>query len=285
MQYFFSYLIGVCLTIILFIIFYNIYKKKVFQEERIKFDYKFGKIKISSQIFDISIKTKTWYNYLCSVLDRKLIFLLVVNLCSRASKLKFKTECKRHFDDSHIGFIIGNFSCFFVIFCLNNLNKIFDFLFKCSICCNSKEEASESAFSRFILIESISIIILSLIASFEIPEEWIKWISFKAIAISGSVNFVFSEYYSYQEINYLSISGTVSIAQMIFRGIEFLVEPFEKNVWYFIQFIPAIGAIIACWIHICFNYYKFIYCCNCCFISCCIYLGNKFIDLCICIYN
>ena len=264
------YLIGSFFTFCLFLIFYCVYKNDIFKEEkeRINFDYLLGKFKISSEMFDISVKTKTFCNYLSSMFDRKLIFLMMINLCSRASKLKFKTDYKNFFEDSSIYFVIINFLLSFVIFIINICLKS---KLTCTYC-----NSTETAFSSFIIFESFIIIIFSVVALFDIGDQWIKWISFKSIMISGSVNFLFSEYYSTEYINYLSISGLVSIAQIIFRILEFLIEPFKNSNWYWMQIGFSLTAIVTCIVSCCGNYYKFVRCCN--IFNKCISCYNKLVS-------
>ena len=174
---------------------------------------------------EISIRTKTICNYVCSFFNRKLVFLLIANLCSRTSKLKFKTEYKNHFqkDDSSEWFIIGNFFGSYVIFIINAILRN-------QRCCEVYD-SNEKNFSFFILVEnSVMAIISCLLYYFNIGENWIKWISFKSILISDSVNFIFSEYFCNEYTIYLSISGIVAFAQFIFRIIEFFLNLLKESV-------------------------------------------------------
>ena len=270
MSLFYFYLITTSLTYLFSLIFYYC-NKDIFVKEKneIKIDYLLGKVNISSKLIDISIKTKSsFFHYLCSIFNRKLVFLLVVNLCSRSSKLKFKTEYKKYFEDddeSTVWFIIINFCLSFVI------SFIFIWI-KCSnnICCNNIYK-----FSFFISFENIVIGLISTLCFFNkiTGNNCIKWISYISILISGSVNFIFSDFYSHEYNNYLSISGIVSIAQCIFRGFE--IFEFENIWWYFGQMVCSIIAFFACIIFCCkcCDYYKFakcglfnfvIGCYNCC---------------------
>ena len=219
--------------------------------------YNLGKLEISSNLVQISIRTTTYFNYFCSFFDRKLVFLLIVNLCSRASKIKFKIDYKHHFqedDDSSIWFEVLNFFCSFIIFGINIIIKRLNN----SECCNS----NENSFSSFILFENIMMLVISLLLNFfysYLGDNWIKWISFKAILISGSVNFIFSEYYFNEYINYLSISGVVSFSQCIFRFIEFFSE-YLNDIGYWLQILFSFIAIFSCFLRFecCCkdNYYK-----------------------------
>ena len=177
-------------------------------------------------------------------------------------------EYKKYFEDddeSTVWFIIINFCLSFVI------SFIFIWI-KCSnnICCNNIYK-----FSFFISFENIVIGLISTLCFFNkiTGNNCIKWISYISILISGSVNFIFSDFYSHEYNNYLSISGIVSIAQCIFRGFE--IFEFENIWWYFGQMVCSIIAFFACIIFCCkcCDYYKFakcglfnfvIGCYNCC---------------------
>jgi len=264
LNHLFLYIIGISITFIIFIIFYIIscccceeYLKK---EEKNLIDYKFGKIYISSEYFEIAIKTKTCYHFCCSMLNRKLIFLLIVNFCSRASKLKFKNEYNNNFIDesenNSIWYIIINFACSFLIFIIYSL--IFNCLYK---------NSEENSFSFFIIIENTLLFFFSLIGFYpNLEDKYIKWISFKSIFIGGSVNFIFSDYYSSQYINYLSISGIVSISQVIFRLIEMLIK-FKDKKWYYLQIGSSIFAILYT---LCYTTWIELFCkIKCCKVNCC----------------
>ena len=264
LKYMILYFIGFGLLII-FIIIFGCNKKKIENpKEEILIDYKSGKLMISSELIQISIRTKKYLNYYCSFFNRELVFLIIVNLCSRISILKFKTEYKNNFqkeENSSIWFIILTFFGSFII-SIVNINLVG----KCDNykCCYSKE----AAFSSFIFLENILIFVFSLINwGFESTKGLIKWITYVAIFISGSINFVFSEYFSYKYINYMSISGIVSIPQVIFSIIELFLEPFENNNSYWIQIISSLIGMITVIIYYCVSYYSFVKCCN---LKCCL---------------
>ena len=146
---FFFYSFGIALillTIIIYGCFFGFEKDLFEKKNEVTKVYNLGKLEISSNLVQISIRTTTYFNYFCSFFDRKLVFLLIVNLCSRASKIKFKIDYKHHFqedDDSSIWFEVLNFFCSFIIFGINILIKRLNN----SKCCNS----NENSFSSFIL--------------------------------------------------------------------------------------------------------------------------------------
>ena len=83
-----------------------------------------------------------------------------------------------------------------------------------------------------------------------------KIISYSSIFISGSINFLFYEYYSCFDIDYISISGFVSFAQVIFRLIE-KVLPFDEDYFYWIQSLFSFLGIIVSYAYLrCFCNYN-----------------------------
>ncbi len=110
-------------------------------------------------------------------------------------------------------------------------------------------------------------LVISLLLNFfysYLGDNWIKWISFKAILISGSVNFIFSEYYFNEYINYLSISGVVSFSQCIFRFIEFFSE-YLNDIGYWLQILFSFIAIFSCFLRFeCCSYKDNYYKCSKC---------------------
>ena len=71
-------------------------------------------------------------------------------------------------------------------------------------------------------------------------------ISFMAIFIGGTINFILTEYYSTQNIEYLPLSGFISILNSLFKGLEIYYSIFKDDIWILVQIIFAcIGLIIA----------------------------------------
>ena len=64
------------------------------------------------------------------------------------------------------------------------------------------------------------------------------------IALTGSINFLFYDFYSCQKSEYISLSGVVSLSQLIFRAVEFFGEPFNSNSFYIVQMIFSLFGII-----------------------------------------
>ena len=75
-------------------------------------------------------------------------------------------------------------------------------------------------------------------------EKLYKILIYCSIALTGSVNFLLYDFYSCQKIEYISLSGVVSLSQLIFRLLEFCFEPFESNSCYLIQFFSSIIGFI-----------------------------------------
>ena len=68
--------------------------------------------------------------------------------------------------------------------------------------------------------------------------------SYLSISISGNLNFLLYEYYSTIEREYMSMSGFISLAQIIFRLLELIFEPCP-DYWLYIQIGFSIVGIIA----------------------------------------
>ena len=114
-------------------------------------EYSLGKLNMSYKNIEISIKTKETINVFYYFCDRRLLFLLFVNLCSRVSKLKFKTIYKDNYDEN-ICFIILNFTFSFLIFVFMNL--IYYYFTKEKENENEKEKIRDICFCSFMLIEN-----------------------------------------------------------------------------------------------------------------------------------
>ena len=203
-------------------------------------DYYFGYLTIIFKDFKILIKIQSFVDFLLSLFNWKLIFIIFINLFSRAQKLKFKEEYKKEFD-GYIRFHILNF---FLSFCIAYLFIILVWYYHrtekgIKLCTKDKW------IMIFIGCESILMIIFSIINYFFS----LRGISFCAITISGNINYLFYEYYSTQKVEYTSLSGIISIGQVVFRGLELLI-PFKKNYGYFIQTVFSLAAAALCGIYV-----------------------------------
>ena len=190
---------------------------------------------------NIFVKTKTIYSfitvkglnkYIISILtDTKIIFILFINLCLRMQKLKFKTDYNNTTKDKAL--LILNFLITFILYFF--INIIFD------CCCSNKEDndnknKNNKLFEKFILIfilvDSLIVLIISII--FFRMKECEPITVYISIILTGSINFFLYDYYSLQEVEYISLSGIVSLAHLIFRLVDRYCSSFKS---YLLQII------------------------------------------------
>ena len=175
--------------------------------------------------------------------------ILLINFCSRLQKLKFKTEYKNKIENIHFLFFNFVFSVFIIGF--------FDLIYYIYIKITKKDFQNKNIenFIMICLILSFSyVFVLSIIYYFkEDSESYSLCIS---IILTGSLNFLLYFYYSTQEAEYISLSGIISISQIIFRIIEFFLEPFDSNNDYFWQIFSSPIGIFGCILYIYINKYK-----------------------------
>ena len=76
-------------------------------------------------------------------------------------------------------------------------------------------------------------------------------ISFIAILVGGTINFILTEYYSTQNIEYLSLSGFISVLNFFFKLLEIYYSVFKDDFWIWIQIAFAVLGLI-------FALYKFL---------------------------
>ena len=189
--------------------------------------------------FIISITIKGFLSYIWSILsDKKIILIILINLLSRAQKLKFKTIYKNEFSKS-IYYLIGNFGLSYLIllffsiyFYLKVKNK--------KIVNNQKIlKIKECYIINAIIIDDFFVLIFSILnIIFANPI-----FSYLSISIGGNFNFLLYEYYSTIEREYISMSGFISLAQIIFRILELIFEPC-KDYWLRLQIVISILGII-----------------------------------------
>ena len=74
-----------------------------------------------------------------------------------------------------------------------------------------------------------SIVFISSIISFFFHWEGFIFIS---ICFSGNINFLFYEYYSLVENEYITVSGFISFADVFFRLLELI--SYDEDFWFFI---------------------------------------------------
>jgi hypothetical protein len=185
-------------------------------------------------------------NYILSIFkSAKIWLILCINLCSRIQKLKFKTEYKNKIKNIHALFFNFIFSVFFII--------VLDLVYLIYINITNQKYKNQSI-ENFIMVclclSFLYVMILSIIYFFKDSEPISLYIS---IIITGSLNYLLNFYYSTQKAEYISLSGIISISQIIFRIIEFSLEPFEKDNDYFWQISFSFVGIILCIIYIRIN--------------------------------
>ena len=70
-------------------------------------------------------------------------------------------------------------------------------------------------------------------------------ICYSSILISGSINFILTEYYSSQKIEYFSLSGIICFSQVIFRIVELIHSLNKDDKWIYFQIaVSFLGCVI-----------------------------------------
>ena len=194
-----------------------------------------------------------------------LIYIFVINFCSRAQKLKFKAKYNIELNQDieclqlNFGLSYALYIFFLLAFCCYNIYSTNNDKNSINIEYNEEDINKKKAISdditrreKFILIlilfENIIIIIFSFI-NFFIE---CKWISYLSIGISGSFNFLLYDYFSFStpQGEYLTMSGIISLAQFFFRIIEFFEPSFDCNFWYIIQITFCLIEAILCYVYL-----------------------------------
>ena len=71
-------------------------------------------------------------------------------------------------------------------------------------------------------------------------------ICYSSILISGSINFILTEYYSSQQIEYFSLSGIICFSQVIFRIVELIYSLYKDEWWIYFQIVVSfLGCVIS----------------------------------------
>ena len=191
-------------------------------------NYILGYLIIGNDFMKISIKIKGFCSYLGSIFGNlKIIFILLINFCGRAQKLKSKIDYKLYFNEKFYC-TICNFLISFGIYLI--LIIFINSYIHCKGNIKNEKQITEFIIIIGLVIENIVILILSFLKIYETDD---KSISFWAIAISGCFNFILYEYYSTIEIEYITASGFISLAQLPFRLLEQL--KLKGEVWSWIQ--------------------------------------------------
>ena len=73
-----------------------------------------------------------------------------------------------------------------------------------------------------------------------------SFICYSSILISGSINFILTEYYSSQQIEYFSLSGIICFSQVIFRIVELIYSLYKDDRWIYFQIVVSfLGCVIS----------------------------------------
>ena len=213
-------------------------------------DYIGGYLVIQTNMIKSFITFKGFWNYILSVLiNPKIGLILCINLCSRIQKLKFKTEYKIRIEDEVWLFL--NFLLSFLFYIIL-YSIIYLIRYKKCPCNNNKGqneqdineediEKENKDYEKIIIIifiiEFTFIFIISFIFVFIDDSEHlvIDIIIYICIALTGSLNFFLYYYYSIQQEEFITLSGIISLSQLIFRLIEFIFEPFNSKLNYIWQ--------------------------------------------------
>ena len=71
-------------------------------------------------------------------------------------------------------------------------------------------------------------------------------ICYSSILISGSINFILTEYYSSQQIEYFSLSGIICFSQVIFRIVELIYSLYKDDWWIYFQIVVSfLGCVLS----------------------------------------
>jgi hypothetical protein len=221
----------------------------------IKFDYNkkinyssyyfCGYLTIKFNDFIVSIKIKELSDFILSLIKNvKFDLIIIINFLSRAQKLKFKELYKNSYDESLwfmllLNFLLSYFMAYFSLIIFYYINEKDQ---------NEKDPLFLKKKENFIIILMIidsSIVLMLSCINLGFPHNDIcnKLCSFFAISFGGTINFLFYEYYSTTNYEYISLSGFISIGQIIFRLLELLCS-FEENYFFKIQIVCSILSIL-----------------------------------------
>ena len=188
----------------------------------------------------------------------KVVFIFFINLCSRMQKLKFKTDFKEKIKDncwlfsvflwSFLAYAVIYGIIFIIRFCIYKFERCKKWILKENYDKNNKEYLIEELILGGLFLIFLFVFITSI--TFYIIKDSEKIIIYISIVLTGSVNFLLYDFYSRQEVEYISLSGIVSISSLIFRLVELIWEPFESNSDYIIQFIVSFIGLILTLIYI-----------------------------------
>ena len=71
------------------------------------------------------------------------------------------------------------------------------------------------------------------------------------IMVSGAINFIYNDFYAIKTVQYLSVSGFMSINQILLRVFEILYSVFKSDYWMILQIAVSIFGIIFVYLYKC----------------------------------
>lgn len=145
--YILLYLLGAIIFVLYLYNYREIFIKD--KEEKGPF-YEFGKLIFKSELITIQVKIQNYKQLFLSTFNKRIILLIFINLSTRASKLKYKTEYKDFF--KHALFLLLNFFLSYLIYYFMDYKK------------NENSYSKEKYLISIIKIENIIIFILSIIS-------------------------------------------------------------------------------------------------------------------------
>ena len=204
-------------------------------------NYLAGYIFIKTETIYSFIKVKGLNRYIISILtDSKVLLLLFINLCSRMQKLKFKTDYKEAIKDKMWLFL--NFLFTFICYFLVSMTILIFIYYKIKGENNNNNRKRinrlfEKSIMIYLFLDFCFVLIVSLV--FGIKEGYEEITVYISIMITGSINFILYDYYSLQKVEYIALSGIVSLASLLFRLVDLGFSPFTSYIIYYVQLIVS----------------------------------------------
>ena len=265
------------IKVIIFLIFsviYNVSLKNIKISER--YNYLFGKFSYKTELFTIQMKFRGFWE------DIRIIIyitwpMIFLDFFTRSQKIMFKSIFKDKFNNSEYMYY-AIISCFFFYIitmslincCLpkdsknpsqiiikddtkkiindgQNDNNEFEKIKKEIKKREKINKKKENYIYLFILIANGIFLICLLLYFYLIPS---KWFCFIGILFGGTINYILTDYYSTQKVEFLSLSGILSISQIIFRILEF----FKNDSWIIFELICSAFGILIPYALIIYNY-------------------------------
>lgn len=264
--FFYKFALFVLLSFIYNEILYIINKKK--KKNYPIYDYNLGILSYQNAYSTIKIRFQKTCQYICNLMKQekyKILFIFFINLFSRTQKVMFKSKFKKDFEEN-LYMLLNMFVSYAIYLIIIGIYNIYEYSCKLkgeneTKINNEKNDEIESIKEKIksiklksrdrekfiyilIIIENSLSFILNIIYIFIYKG---KTISFLAVLLGGTINFILAEYYPTQKIQYLSLSGVISLSNLIFRGTEFLYSLFKNDIiWNIAQIFSSILGIVLC---------------------------------------